>query len=72
QLIFALFFVFAFTIAIIYMLHTLRARFDVLHTKDVSLYTIRHFKEDSADALLKSHELILEQRTETTLQLVMK
>ena len=54
------------------LLHTLRARFDVLHTKDVSLYTIRHFKEDSADALLKSHELILEQRTETTLQLVMK
>ena len=54
------------------LLHTLRARFDVQHTKDVSLYTIRHFKEDSAVALLKSHELILEQRTETTLQLVMK
>lgn len=54
------------------LLHTLRARFDVQHTKDVSLYTIRHFEEDSAAALLKSHELVLEQRTETTLQLVMK
>ncbi len=54
------------------LLHALRARFDVQHTKDVSLYTIRHFEEDSATALLKSHQLVLEQRTETTLQLVMK
>lgn len=54
------------------MLHTLRARFDVEHTPEVYLYTIRHFEENSADALLKSHELVLEQRNETTLQLVMK
>jgi aspartate kinase len=54
------------------LLHTLRARFDVKHTPDVTLYTIRHFKEDSANGLLKAHELVLEQRTQTTLQLVMK
>lgn len=54
------------------LLHSLRARFDVQHTPGVTLYTIRHFEKDSATALLKSHELILEQRTETTLQLVMK
>ena len=54
------------------MLHTLRGRFDVEHTPEVYLYTIRHFEENSADALLKSHELVLEQRNETTLQLVMK
>lgn len=54
------------------MLHTLRARFDVEHTPEVYLYTIRHFEENSADALLKSYELVLEQRNETTLQLVMK
>jgi hypothetical protein len=36
------------------------------------LYTIRHFEKDSSASLLKSHELVLEQRTETTLQLVMK
>lgn len=54
------------------MLHTLRARFDVEHTPEVYLYTIRHFEDNSADALLKSHELVLEQRSETTLQLVMK
>jgi len=54
------------------LLHTLRARFDVKQTADVTLYTIRHFKEDSANGLLKTHELVLEQRTQTTLQLVMK
>jgi aspartate kinase len=54
------------------LLHTLRARFDVQHTPNVMLYTIRHFEDSSADALLKSHELVLEQRTQTTLQLVMK
>ena len=54
------------------LLQTLRARFDVQHTPNVMLYTIRHFEDSSADALLKSHELVLEQRTQTTLQLVMK
>jgi len=54
------------------LLHALRARFDVQHTNDITLYTIRHFKEDSANGLLKSHELLLEQRTQNTLQLVMK
>ena len=54
------------------LLQVLRARFDVKHTPDVMLYTIRHFEKDSSASLLKSHELVLEQRTETTLQLVMK
>ncbi len=54
------------------LLHSLRARFDVQHTPDVMLYTIRHFEENSAAAILKAHELVLEQRTLTTLQLVMK
>jgi aspartate kinase len=54
------------------LLHNLRARFDVQYTPNVTLYTIRHFEDDSATSLLKSNELILEQRTETTLQLVMK
>ena len=36
------------------LLHTLRARFDVQHTPNVMLYTIRHFEDSSADALLKS------------------
>ncbi len=54
------------------LLLSLRSRFDVKHTPDVSLYTIRHFEENSAASLLKSKELMLEQRTATTIQLVLK
>ena len=54
------------------LLLSLRSRFDVKHTPDVSLYTIRHFEENSAKILLSTHELVLEQRTATTLQLVLQ
>lgn len=54
------------------LLLSLRSRFDVKYTQDVSLYTIRHFEENSAASLLKSKELMLEQRTATTIQLVLK
>jgi aspartate kinase len=54
------------------LLLALRSRFDVKHTPDVSLYTIRHFEENSANTLLSTHDLVLEQRTATTLQLVLK
>jgi aspartate kinase len=53
------------------LLHELRGRFQVDHTADVSLYTIRHFQAESADFLLRKHELLLEQRTQETMQLVM-
>jgi aspartate kinase len=54
------------------LLHELRGRFQVDHTADVSLFTIRHFQAESADFLLRKHELLLEQRTQETLQLVMR
>ena len=54
------------------LLHELRGRFQVNHTPDVSLYTIRHFQAESADFLLRKHELLLEQRTQETMQLVMR
>ena len=54
------------------LLHELRGRFQVDHTADVSLYTIRHFQAESADFLLRKHELLLEQRTQETIQLVMR
>ena len=53
------------------LLHELRGRFQVDHTADVSIYTIRHFQAESADFLLRKHELLLEQRTQETMQLVM-
>ena len=54
------------------LLHELSGRFQVDHTSDVSLYTIRHFQAESADFLLRKHELLLEQRTQETMQLVMR
>ena len=54
------------------LLNVLRGRFQVDHTADVSLYTIRHFQAESADFLLRKHELLLEQRTQETMQLVMR
>ena len=54
------------------LLHELRGRFQVDHTANVSLYTIRYFQSESADFLLRKHELLLEQRTQETMQLVMR
>ncbi len=54
------------------LLGALRARFDVQHQPDVTLFTIRHYDDKSEKELLKTHKLVLEQRTQTTLQLVMK
>ena len=53
------------------LLHELRGRFQVDHKPNVSLYTIRHFQPESATFLLRKHELLLEQRTQETMQLVM-
>ena len=54
------------------LLHVLRARFDVQYTPDVLLYTIRHFDKRSVNKIRESKQLILEQRTSTTLQMVIK
>ena len=54
------------------LIHELSGRFQVDYTADVSLYTIRHFQAGSADFLLRKHELLLEQRTQETMQLVMR
>ena len=54
------------------LLHELRGRFQVDHKPNISLYTIRHFQPESAAFLLRKHELLLEQRTQETMQLVMR
>ena len=54
------------------LLHELRGRFQVDHKPNVSLYTIRHFQPESAAFLLRKHEILFEQRTQETMQLVMR
>ena len=52
------------------LISILKATFKVECTENVSLFTIRHFNENSSDEILKNNKLLLEQRTNETLQLV--
>ena len=52
------------------LLSILKATFKVECTENVSLFTIRHFNENSSVEILKNNTLLLEQRTKETLQLV--
>lgn len=54
------------------LLNTLRSKFKVTHYENVSLYTIRHFTEVAIEGLQKDKEILLEQRAEQTIQLVVK
>ncbi|MEM6685581.1 MAG: aspartate kinase [Bacteroidota bacterium] len=54
------------------LLKTLRSKFKVTHYENVSLYTIRHFTESAIESLKNSKEILLEQRADQTIQLVVK
>ncbi|AYN69278.1 aspartate kinase [Euzebyella marina] len=54
------------------LLNLLKSRFKVVHHEGVSLYTIRHFNEKAIESLQNGHEILLEQRSKETVQLVVK
>ncbi|UNZ00027.1 aspartate kinase [Zhouia spongiae] len=54
------------------LLKSLRSKFKVTHYEDVSLYTIRHFNDEAIASLQNGHEVLLEQRAQQTVQLVIK
>ena len=54
------------------LLDTLKGKFKVAHQEGVSLYTIRHFDNESIASLQKDKEILLEQRGKETVQLVVK
>ena len=54
------------------LLSILKATFKVECVENVNLFTIRHFNEKSSDEILKNNELILEQRTDDILQLIVR
>ena len=54
------------------LLSILKATFKVECVEDVSLFTIRHFNKNSSNEILKKNQLLLEQRTNEILQLVVK
>ena len=54
------------------ILNTLKSKFNVNHYENVSLYTIRHFNDEAIEFFQNGKEVLLEQRTKETLQLVVK
>ena len=54
------------------LLQQLRGRFKVVHHENVSLYTIRHFNAEAIRSLQNGREVLLEQRSKETVQLVVK
>ncbi|MBL7472349.1 aspartate kinase [Robertkochia sediminum] len=52
------------------LLQTLKSKFKVTHHENVTLYTIRHFNEQAIASLQNNHKILLEQRTQETVQLV--
>ncbi len=54
------------------LLNLLKSRFKVVCHEGVSLYTIRHFNSDAIDLLQNGKEILLEQRANETVQLVVK
>jgi aspartate kinase len=54
------------------LLQQLRGRYHVTHEEGVSLYTIRHFDNASLASLQNGREVLLEQRSRETVQLVVK
>lgn len=54
------------------LLNLLKSRFKVVCHEGVSLYTIRHFNSDAITSLQNGKEILLEQRANATVQLVVK
>ena len=54
------------------LLHHLKAKFKVTCHENVSLYTIRHFDEDSISDLEKNKTVLLKQILGETVQIVTK
>ena len=54
------------------LLDILNKKFDVYYNQDLTLITIRHYTDLIVSDFLKGRDTILEQRTRSTLQLIMK
>lgn len=54
------------------LLRDLQKNFNVKHNTDMELITVRHYEQASIENLLKGREVVLEQKSRTTLQMVVK
>ena len=53
-----------------FLINDLRKQFKVYYNDNLSLYTIRHYKVNSINELLKGRTVMLEQRSRNTMQIV--
>lgn len=54
------------------VIEILKAKFKVTHTKNVALFTVRHFDEASINTIENDKQVLLKQLTQETIQLVVK
>jgi aspartate kinase len=54
------------------VIEILKAKFKVTHTKNVALFTVRHFDDASIKTIEKDKQVLLKQLTQETIQLVVK
>lgn len=54
------------------LIEYLRQKFEVNYHKDVDLFTVRHFDEQTLQGIRSGKEILLQQRTQNTVQLVTK
>jgi len=55
-----------------FLLEDLKKRFKTYYNKDVELYTIRHYNDDTIKQICTNKEIILEQKSRNTVQFVLK
>ncbi|WP_299782164.1 aspartate kinase [uncultured Formosa sp.] len=55
-----------------HVLDHFRVSYKVSHVSNVSLYTVRHYNTDALDSIKKDKDILLQQRTQDTLQIVTK
>lgn len=54
------------------LLNQLKSKFKIVLHEDVSLFTVRHFNNEAIKSIQKNKEILLEQRSGETLQIVVK
>ena len=52
------------------LIKDLQSHFKVFYNDNVSLYTVRHYTDDSLNQILKNKEVILEQKSRNTIQII--
>ena len=52
------------------LIKDLQSHFKVFYNDNVSLYTVRHYTNDSLNQILKNKEVILEQKSRNTIQII--